>query len=141
MEVQDGGARTHTQPPKRSDTVHVTFHFYKSAVLLSLPGSTTLGSLKSHLLPALQPFSAILELVPTSEADIQLYEEKIAVEGAESQGELRLLDKDPQNKSLVVLGWPRWKRVFVSFRGKDGQFGEPVYTIPSPDDGEDEQEA
>jgi hypothetical protein len=75
----------------------------------------TLGSLKSHLLPALQPFSAILESVPTSEADIQLYEEKIAVEGAESQGELRLLDKDPQNKSLVVLGWPRWKRVFVRY--------------------------
>ncbi len=58
-----------------------------------------------------------LESIPTSEDDIQLYEEKIPVEGAEesqSQGEsLRSLEKENQAKSLVSLGWPRWKKVFV----------------------------
>ena len=31
---------TISQPPKKSDLVHVTFHFYKSMVLLSVPAST-----------------------------------------------------------------------------------------------------
>lgn len=72
----------------------------------------TVGSLKSALLPALQPFSAVLD-PPSSENDIQLHEDKVAVEGAEeSQGELRSLEGDAK-KSLVVLGWPRWKKVYV----------------------------
>ena len=27
----------------------------------------------------------------------------------------------------------------ISFRGKDGEFGEPVYTVPQVDDGDVEQ--
>lgn len=57
-------------------------------------------------------------------------------------------------RSIAVLGWGRWKRVFVrqvlvyrdsitrgirtdvmnSFRGDDGEFAEPEYTIPDVDD-------
>lgn len=28
----------------------------------------------------------------------------------------------------------------LSFRGEDGEFGQPEYTIPDPDDGEGDEE-
>jgi hypothetical protein len=31
-------------------------------------------------------------------------------------------------------------KLMNSFKGEDGQFGKPVYTIPDPDDGEPDEE-
>lgn len=67
---------------------------------------------------------------------------------------LRCLENDPGIawRDIKQLGWPRWKTILVrwvelpfliimdanqamySFRGEDGPFKEPIYTIPDPDD-------
>jgi hypothetical protein len=77
----------------------------------------TITSLKSQLLPAFKSFAQIIPTIPKSTSDFQLYEEKQAIEGAESTGAtLRCIEEDEKgfgNKSLAVLGWPRWKKVFV----------------------------
>ena len=74
----------------------------------------TLGSLKRELLPALQPFKSVLPSVPTLEDDIELYEDKPPIEGAEPiEGQLRSLEGDLKGSSLVKLEWPRWKKVYV----------------------------
>lgn len=76
--------------------------------------SRTLGSLKKQLLPALQPFKSVLPSVPTSENDIELYEDKPPIEGAEPvEGQIRSLEGDQKGSSLVKLEWPRWKKVYV----------------------------
>ena len=65
------------------------------------------------------------------------------------------MEEDEQGimgRSILALGWGRWKRVFVrwvsatlassatdqlvSFREANGHFGNPVYTLPDLDDDE-----
>ncbi len=87
-----------------------------------------------------------------------MYEDRALVEGAEGKGGLRCIeddDKGVMGRSIGALGWGRWKKVYVryvvnrlsimikraevmssSFRGNDGRFEEPVYTIPDLDDEE-----
>ncbi|ORX40521.1 hypothetical protein BD324DRAFT_647448 [Kockovaella imperatae] len=103
-------------PPKKSELVHVTFHFHRSIVVLSVPGSTTVSQLKTALIPALKPFQAsnspLPVPIPSSSADIQLYAEKLAVEGAEDMPTaLRVLDDD--KKTLMGLELNRWPKVYV----------------------------
>ncbi|KAL7424560.1 hypothetical protein Q5752_000244 [Cryptotrichosporon argae] len=126
-------------PPKRSDLVHVTFHFYKSAVLLSVPSTTSVSSLKSQLLPALQPLAATLPAPPASVDDIALYEDRPVVDG-EQGGAGATVPLDADADTIGKLGWGRWKRVYVSF-AKDGAFGPPEYTIPDVDDDEPIEDA
>ncbi|WWD19683.1 hypothetical protein CI109_104145 [Kwoniella shandongensis] len=128
-------------PPKSSNLHHITFHFYRSAVLLSLPANTTINNIKSTLLPALLPLSQTLPIqIPTSTSDIQLWETKPPVDGQEASPSdgIRNLEEDGGvgGKSISALGWGRWKTVFVSFRGEDGEFSEPIYTIPDVEDEE-----
>jgi hypothetical protein len=57
--------------------------------------------------------------IPTSAADIQIWQEKTLAEGADRpEGEMQLEtvekgDKGVNARSIAALGWPRWKRVFV----------------------------
>ncbi|KAI9634165.1 uncharacterized protein MKK02DRAFT_38837 [Dioszegia hungarica] len=92
----------------------------------------TIAALKAQLLPALKPLSADLPFPPSSAADIKLFEER-TVEGAEGMRDLED-DEAGSGGSIQSLGWKRWKRVFVSFKGENGLFEEPVYTIPDVDD-------
>ncbi|WVW86264.1 hypothetical protein I302_108306 [Kwoniella bestiolae CBS 10118] len=123
-------------PPKSSNLHHITFHFYKSAVLLSLPSNTSISSLKTQLLPALSPLSSSLPVdLPTSTSDIQLWEDKSLVEGQEgNEREIQLLEEG--GKTISQLGWGRWKSLYVSFKSPDGSFSKPVYTIPDVEDEE-----
>ncbi|WVR00133.1 hypothetical protein IAU59_007275 [Kwoniella sp. CBS 9459] len=135
-------------PPKTSNLHHVTFHFYKSAVLLSVPSNTTIKTLKETLISALHPLSSsTLSALPNpispedlSPTDIQLWESKEAVEGQEGQvqGSVRSIEDDSGigSRSISALGWGRWKTVFVSFKNVDGTFDEPVYTVPDVEDEE-----
>ncbi|EAL19257.1 hypothetical protein CNBH3560 [Cryptococcus deneoformans B-3501A] len=155
-----------SSPPKEASIHHVTFHFYRSAVLLSLPNTTTFTSLKSSLLPALQPLAQTLPIsLPASPNDIQFWEftnsssageegDAAAAGAAGEQKTLRCLENDPgiAGRDIKQLGWPRWKAILVrwvelpfliavganhamySFKGEDGSFKEPIYTIPDPDD-------
>ncbi|WVF72942.1 hypothetical protein IAT40_007760 [Kwoniella sp. CBS 6097] len=132
-------------PPKTSNLHHVTFHFYKSAVLLSVPSNTTIKVLKESLVSALQHLSSTLAALPSpispsdlSPADIQLWESKEAVEGQEGQGSIRNIEDDSGigSRSINALGWGRWKTVFVSFKNTNGTFDEPVYTVPDVEDEE-----
>ncbi|GMK57106.1 hypothetical protein CspeluHIS016_0309460 [Cutaneotrichosporon spelunceum] len=100
---------------KRSDIHHVTFHIQKAAVLLSVPESTTLASLRSQLVPALAALGdGALPTRPGSADDIQLWEDR-EVQGAEGGAGAR-----------------------HTIRDEDGSFGEPSYTIPDPMDGDEE---
>ncbi|WRT70156.1 uncharacterized protein IL334_007150 [Kwoniella shivajii] len=129
-------------PPKQSNIHHVTFHFNKSAVLLSVASSTSISSLKTQLLPALKPLSSTLSSLPTSASDIQLWETKSLVEGDESSSPdgVRNLEGDGiGSKTIAQLSWGRWKTLFVSFRNTDGTFSEPVYTIPDVEDEEPDE--
>ncbi|WVR07627.1 hypothetical protein IAU60_004669 [Kwoniella sp. DSM 27419] len=131
-------------PPKTSNTHHVTFHFYKSAVMLSVPSSTSIKSLKTQLLAAFQPLSSTLPVeIPKAPSDIQLWETRAAVEGREGDDSLRCLEEDggELGKTIIQLGWPRWKTLFVSFKGADGSFGQPIYTVPDVEDEEPEEVA
>lgn len=135
-------------PPKETSIHHITFHFYRSAVLLSVPNITTFTSLKAALLLALQPLAQALPIsLPTSPDDIQFWEfvnsnsageegDATAVGAAGEEKTLRCLENDPgiAGRDIKQLGWPRWKTILVSFRGEDGSFKEPIYTIPDPDD-------
>ena len=63
---------------------------------------STLSNLRQQLVPALQPFDAILPVpLPRSAADIQLWEEK-------SSGQLA-----PIEDERAPGGWGRWKKVFT----------------------------
>ncbi|KIR29264.1 hypothetical protein I309_01852 [Cryptococcus deuterogattii LA55] len=115
---------------------------------LTIASHRTFTSLKAALLPALQPLAQTLPIsLPTSPDDIQLWEfansnsagEKGDATAAGAAGEektLRCLENDPgiAGRDIKQLGWPRWKTILVSFRGEDGPFKEPIYTIPDPDD-------
>ncbi|OCF41369.1 hypothetical protein I317_04850 [Kwoniella heveanensis CBS 569] len=137
------------KPPKISNLHHVTFHFYKSAVLLSVPSNTSIKTLKETLISALQPLSntlssssltnPIISPADLTPADIQLWESKAVVEGQEGQGSIRNIEEGDSgvgSRSVNALGWGRWKSVFVSFKNADGTFGEPVYTVPDVEDEE-----
>ncbi|KIR53527.1 hypothetical protein I315_04121 [Cryptococcus gattii Ru294] len=153
-------------PPKETSIHHITFHFYRSVVLLSVPNTATFTSLKAALLPALQPLVQTLPIsLPTSPDDIQFWEfansnsageegDATAAGAAGEEKTLRCLENDPgiAGRDIKQLGWPRWKTILVrwvelpflitidanqsmySFRGEDGSFKEPIYTIPDPDD-------
>ncbi|GFZ48781.1 hypothetical protein JCM24511_06530 [Saitozyma sp. JCM 24511] len=127
-------------PPKRSDLHHVTFHFFKSAVLLSIPASTTLTALKSQLLPALQPLSQTIPVsVPSSSDAIRLYEDN-TTEGAPTALRCIEEEKGAGGRSVAQMGWGRWKSVYVSFRDENGSFSDPVYTVPDVEDEEPVEE-
>lgn len=102
--------------------MHVTFHFYRSAILLSVPGSTTLSNLKTQLLPAFTPFASTLPApTPSSTADFRLWDDKELVDGADAGEEaIKCLDDDEagMKKSIQAAGWARWKTVYV--RSVDG---------------------
>ncbi|WWC91791.1 uncharacterized protein L201_006738 [Kwoniella dendrophila CBS 6074] len=130
-------------PPKSSNLHHVTFHFNKSAILLSLPSNTTINSIKTQLLPALEPLSSTLsEPKTTKSSDIQLWEYKSPVEGQEqnANGEKEIHNLESQSgisgKTISQLGWSRWKTLFISFKASDGTFPQPTYTIPDVEDEE-----
>ncbi|KAK8853270.1 hypothetical protein IAR55_003973 [Kwoniella newhampshirensis] len=128
-------------PPKSSNLHHITFHFYRSAVLLSLPANTSINNVKTSLLSALAPLSQTLPVpIPKTTSEIQLWETKPLVDGQEPTTDdgIRNVEDDPGvgNRSISALGWGRWKTLFVSFRGEDGQFSQPIYTIPDVDDDE-----
>ncbi|WVQ66910.1 uncharacterized protein L199_005101 [Kwoniella botswanensis] len=123
-------------PPKSSNLHHITFHFYKSAVLLSLPSNTTITSLKTQLLPALSPLSSTIPVdLPTSISGLELWEDNSLIEGQDQT------DKDIQkltegSKTIAQLGWDRWKTIYVSFKNPDGSFSKPIYTVPDVEDEE-----
>ncbi|WWC72085.1 uncharacterized protein I206_106045 [Kwoniella pini CBS 10737] len=133
-------------PPKSSNLHHITFHFNKSAILLSLPSNTTINLIKSQLLKALQPLSTTLSFKPNLISDIQLWEYKEIIEGQEIQEkEIKNLEDDESNnnignKSISTLGWERWKVLFISFKNPDDStFSKPVYTIPDVEDEEPDE--
>ncbi|WVN86479.1 uncharacterized protein L203_101643 [Cryptococcus depauperatus CBS 7841] len=123
-------------PPKSSNLTHITFHFYRSAVLLSLPANSTITFIKSALVPALQPLAASLPTSPpTSTTSIRLWELVDSEGGEQTEKAIQCIESDPSaaNKTISQLGWGRWKTILVSFE-EDGSFKEPIYTIPDPDD-------
>lgn len=133
---------------------------------LTIAAHRTFTSLKSSLLPALQPLAQTLPIsLPASPDDIQFWEftnsssageegDAAAAGAAGEQKTLRCLENDPgiAGRDIKQLGWPRWKAILVrwvelpfliavganhamySFKGEDGSFKEPIYTIPDPDD-------
>ncbi|WWC64500.1 uncharacterized protein I303_107110 [Kwoniella dejecticola CBS 10117] len=126
-------------PPKSSNLIHVTFHIQKSAILLSVPSSSTINSLKSQLIPALQPLSSTLpKSIPKSPSDIQLWEYKDAIEGQDPSQDKQIHNLESASgvggKSIASLGWERWKTVFISLKDAEGEFSKPVYTIPDVED-------
>ncbi|WVQ74238.1 hypothetical protein IAR50_003834 [Cryptococcus sp. DSM 104548] len=125
-------------PPKKSNLTHVTFHFGKSAVFLSVPSDIKVAALKQSLIKALRPFSSTLPvLAPSSTEDVQLWE---LVEPQEEGGEKEIKnleeggDEGFGGRSLAALGWGGWKTLVLGFKAEDGTFGRPVYTLPDPDD-------
>ncbi|WVQ84660.1 hypothetical protein IAT38_006815 [Cryptococcus sp. DSM 104549] len=131
-------------PPKSSNLVHVTCHFYRSAIVLSVPSDMTFTTFKSTILPALQPLASALPIhLPTSASQLQLWEANPPPPGApqnEAEEGIRNIELDSGvgGRTLAGLGWVRWKSVFVSFQDEDGTFAEPVYTVPDADDEEPE---
>ncbi|ODN73251.1 hypothetical protein L202_07804 [Cryptococcus amylolentus CBS 6039] len=127
-------------PPKKSNLTHVTFHFYRSAVFLSVPSDTKISTLKESLVSALEPFSSTLPVAaPSSPKDIQLWEllEPQEEGGQKEIGNLETGgDEGFGSRSLSALGWGGWKSLVLGFKGEDGTFGTPVYTLPDPDDGD-----
>ena len=77
----------------------------------------TLSSLKSQLIPALQPLSSTLPIpLPPSTDGFRLYEDRNPVEGAKDVGGLVSIeddDKGVMGRSIAALGWGRWKKVYV----------------------------
>jgi hypothetical protein len=113
------------QPPKKgSDIQHITFHFYRSAILLSVSQRTyvkrvcltshrTIDELKEQLVVALLPFQGICPVpIPVRVSDIGLFEEPAMVEGAESPPRPKLL-RDATGKTIKDLGWDNWKKVYL----------------------------
>ncbi|WOO86193.1 uncharacterized protein LOC62_07G009679 [Vanrija pseudolonga] len=123
--------------PKRSDVHHITAHLHKSAVFVSVPESTTLAQLKTQLVAALASLEGRVPVLPASEADIQLWEDREIDGAAEGEQGIRVVEGEG---SVLRLGWPRWKRVYVSVRAPGGEFERPVYTVPDPMDGEGEED-
>ncbi|BEI92073.1 uncharacterized protein CcaverHIS019_0408930 [Cutaneotrichosporon cavernicola] len=114
---------------KRTDIHHVAFHIERAAVMLSVPESTTVASLRAQIVPALATLarSNLPSAPPSSPDDIQLWEDREA-EGAQG---IRVCDEG----SIKSLGWGRWKRLI---RDESGSFAEPSYTIPDPMDGDEQ---
>ncbi|UOH83548.1 hypothetical protein LQV05_006279 [Cryptococcus neoformans] len=115
---------------------------------LTIAAHRTFASLKTSLLPALQSLAQTLPIsLPASPDDIQFWEfassnsageegDAAAAGAAGEEKTLRCIENDPgiAGRDIKQLGWPRWKTILVSFRGEDGSFKEPIYTIPDPDD-------
>ncbi|RSH86231.1 uncharacterized protein EHS24_004468 [Apiotrichum porosum] len=125
--------------PKRTEIHHITVHLYHSSVLLSVPESTSVAAIRAQLVPAIAPLAPHIPIAPPATADdLQLWEDREAVEGAEGDQGIRLVDSTDKT-TVLKMGWPRWKRLFVSIRGPDGTFSQPEYTIPDPTDGDDDE--
>jgi hypothetical protein len=76
---------------------------------------STIEQLKTQLLPALEPLRpTFVTPFPKSNKDIQLFEPKSPIEGADPNEDpgLRSLSDDDK-KTIRIMGWNRWAKLFV----------------------------
>lgn len=74
-----------------------------------------MGGLKIQLLPALEPLEPSFPAVfPKSSKDVELYEAKAMIEGADASEDAGVRSlADDEKKTVRALGWSRWEKVFV----------------------------
>lgn len=80
---------------------------------IQLTHHSSVAAIRAQLVPAIAPLAPHIPIAPPATADdLQLWEDREAVEGAEGDQGIRLVNSTDKT-TVLKMGWPRWKRLFV----------------------------